>query len=214
MALSESDRLTSLAPEMHSWPWWCVWMYCITKSLLIFGCLVSMSSFFVWIYLGQCIPERDFWLHSLVSTFVSKFVTIYHLSFIILHHSSIHSSFFINSSIHQSFINSPIHQCINSSMHQFVFFIFSTSHSHRPCLKSKDRPPRSRGHETCAWRPQETFRDCGGWGPSGWVSTLVDGWDLWIIFSILHAILRVWEIFIFGGFGGVDGGCVGQFFFA
>ena len=65
---------------------------------------------------GPCIPERDFWLHSLVFTSVSKFVIIYDLSFII-HHSSTHQ--FINLS---PFINSSTHHAFSSSF---------LSHSHR-----------------------------------------------------------------------------------
>ena len=84
---------------------------------------------------GPCIPERDFWLHSLVFTFVSKFVIIYDLSFII-HHSP--------------FIN---HQLIMRFLH--LFYPILIVHRHVA--------PRSRGLETCAWL-EETFWDCGGWG--------------------------------------------------
>ena len=83
------------------------------------GCIASRNTFWysvVWFpcqafsfrFIWACIPERDFWLHSLVFTFCVQIFIIYDLSF------TIHQ--FINSSI---FHHSPF---INSSC---VFFIFS-----------------------------------------------------------------------------------------
>ena len=150
---------------------------------------------------GPCIPERDFWLHS--PCFYSCVQICHHLWFII-HHSSIHQSF-------------TIHQLINSSW-RFLHLFYPILIVHRHVA------PRSRGHETCAWL-EETFRDCGGWGPytlkggmvpwwkvepgGTWWMVIKNSWKKWLrfvnlfyFFPILHDIL-VGDLrcFHFLGFG-------------
>lgn len=120
---------------------------------------------------GPCIPERDFWLHSLVFTFVSKFVIIYDLSF-------------INSSI---FHHSPIHQ---SSTHH-AFSSSFLSHSHRPssCRSQVQR----------TWNLRLTWRNLPGlrWmrpiNLKGLHGPMVDGGTRWMV---INKFMKKWPRFV------------------